>query len=150
MIHDQSNTGSTVFIEPLSVVQLNNKIKELQSDEKKEIEKILAELSALVAEQKEVLEADIEILIHLDFVFAKANLSLSMNGTQPLFNIRGYINIQKARHPLLDDKTVVPINIYWTEYRRKNSCFKNIRTIYTNGTIWTAYTCIRPFSTCCI
>ena len=112
MIHDQSNTGSTVFIEPLSVVQLNNKIKELQSDEKKEIEKILAELSALVAEQKEVLEADIEILIHLDFVFAKANLSLSMNGTQPLFNIRGYINIQKARHPLLDDKTVVPINIY--------------------------------------
>ncbi len=112
MVHDQSNTGSTVFIEPMSVVQLNNKIKELQAEEKKEIEKILAELSALVTEQKELLEANMTLLVHLDFVFAKANLSLSMNGTQPLFNLKGYINIQKARHPLLDPKTVVPITIY--------------------------------------
>lgn len=112
MVHDQSNTGSTVFIEPMSVVQLNNKIKELQAEEKKEIEKILAELSALVTEQKELLEANMTLLVHLDFVFAKANLSLSMNGTQPLFNLKGYVNIQKARHPLLDPKTVVPITIY--------------------------------------
>lgn len=112
MVHDQSNTGSTVFIEPMSVVQSNNKIKELQAEEKKEIEKILAELSTLVTEQKELLQANMEIMIHLDFVFAKANLSLSMNGTQPLFNLKGYINIQKGRHPLLDPKTVVPINIY--------------------------------------
>lgn len=112
MVHDQSNTGSTVFIEPLSVVQINNKIKQLQIEEKKEIDKILTKLSAMATEQKELLEANMEIMIHLDFVFAKANLSLSMNGTQPLFNLKGYINIQKARHPLLDSKTVVPISIY--------------------------------------
>ena len=104
MLHDQSNTGSTVFMEPLSVVQLNNKIKELQEEEKKEIEKILSELSQKVTEQKEILEANMEVLVHLDFVFAKGNLSLSMNGTQPLFNVKGYINIQKARHPLLEEK----------------------------------------------
>lgn len=112
MLHDQSNTGSTVFMEPLSVVQLNNKIKELQAEEKKEIEKILSELSQKVTEQKEILEANMEVLVHLDFVFAKGNLSLSMNGTQPLFNVKGYINIQKARHPLLEEKKVVPISIY--------------------------------------
>ncbi len=112
MIHDQSNTGSTVFMEPLSVVQLNNKIKQLQAEEKKEIEKILLELSEKVTEQKEILQANMEVLTHLDFVFAKGNLSLSINGTQPLFNLKGYINIQKARHPLLEEKKVVPISIY--------------------------------------
>ena len=112
MIHDQSNTGSTVFMEPLSVVQLNNKIKQLQAEEKKEIEKILLELSEKVTEQREILQANMEVLTHLDFVFAKGNLSLSINGTQPLFNLKGYINIQKARHPLLEEKKVVPISIY--------------------------------------
>ncbi len=112
MIHDQSNTGSTVFMEPLSVVQLNNKIKELQGQEKEEIEKILADLSEMVTENCAVLEANLEVLVHLDFVFAKANLSLSMNGTQPFFNLQGRINIHKARHPLLNHKEVVPINIY--------------------------------------
>ena len=112
MIHDQSNTGSTVFMEPLSVVQLNNKIKELQAKEKEEIEKILSDLSELVTENSAVLEANLEILIHLDFVFAKANFSLSVYGTQPFFNLQGRINIHKGRHPLLNAKEVVPIDIY--------------------------------------
>lgn len=111
MVHDQSNTGSTLFIEPLSVVQLNNKIKELQSKEKEEIEKILKELSEIVSENSEVIAANLEILTHLDFIFAKASLSISMRATQPLFNIRGYMNIKKARHPLLNAKDVVPIDI---------------------------------------
>ncbi len=112
MIHDQSNTGSTLFMEPLSVIQLNNKIKELQAREKEEIEKILITLSDMVTANAVTLEANLELLTQLDFIFAKAALSLSMGGTQPLFNTRGYVNIQKARHPLLDAKTVVPIDIY--------------------------------------
>ena len=112
MVHDQSNTGSTVFMEPLSVVQLNNKIKELQAKEREEIEKILTSLSIMVIQNEAQLGANMELLTQLDFIFAKAQLSLSMDGTQPLFNTKGYVNIQKGRHPLLDKKTVVPINIY--------------------------------------
>ncbi|WP_312060470.1 endonuclease MutS2 [Anaerotignum sp.] len=112
MIHDQSNTGSTLFMEPLSVIQLNNKIKELQAKEKDEIRKILVELSRLVTENTMVLEADLELLTQMDFIFAKAGLSVSMGGTKPFFNTKGYIHIEKARHPLLDAKAVVPINIY--------------------------------------
>lgn len=112
MIHDQSNTGSTLFMEPLSVIQLNNKIKEMQAREKEEIRKILVELSGLVTENAMILDADMELLTQMDFIFAKGSLSLSMGGTQPLFNTKGYINIQKARHPLLDEKAVVPIDIY--------------------------------------
>lgn len=112
MIHDQSNTGSTLFMEPLSVIQLNNKIKELQAKEKDEIRKILVELSCLVTENTMVLEADLELLTQMDFIFAKAGLSVSMGGTRPFFNTKGYIHIEKARHPLLDAKAVVPINIY--------------------------------------
>lgn len=112
MIHDQSNTGSTLFMEPLSVIQLNNKIKELQAKEKDEIRKILVELSRLVTENTMVLEANLELLTQMDFIFAKAGLSVFMGGTRPLFNTKGYIHIEKARHPLLDAKAVVPINIY--------------------------------------
>lgn len=112
MIHDQSNTGSTLFMEPLSVIQLNNKIKELQAKEKDEIRKILVELSRLVTENTMVLEANLELLAQMDFIFAKAELSVSMAGTRPLFNAKGYVHIEKARHPLLDAKAVVPINIY--------------------------------------
>ncbi|KAF5075447.1 Endonuclease MutS2 [anaerobic digester metagenome] len=112
MIHDQSNTGSTLFMEPLSVIQLNNKIKELQAKEKDEIRKILVELSRLVTENTMVLEANLELLTQMDFIFAKAGLSVSMGGTRPLFNTKGYVHIEKARHPLLDAKAVVPINIY--------------------------------------
>ncbi|MBR5794447.1 MAG: endonuclease MutS2, partial [Anaerotignum sp.] len=112
MIHDQSNTGSTLFMEPLSVIQLNNKIKELQAQEKEEIEKILLMLSDLVTANAISIEGNLELLTQLDFIFAKAALSMSMDGTQPLFNTKGYIDIHKGRHPLLDPKTVVPTDIY--------------------------------------
>lgn len=111
MVHDRSNTGSTVFMEPTAVIQLNNRIKELQAKEKEEIEKILAMLSAMVAENVDVIEANINVIAHLDFIFAKSELSLKMNGAEPIFNINGIIDIRKGRHPLLDEKKVVPIDI---------------------------------------
>ena len=111
MVHDRSNTGSTVFMEPTAVIQLNNKIKELQAKEKEEIEKILAMLSAMVAENVDVIEANINVIAHLDFIFAKSELSLKMNGAEPVFNTNGIIDIRKGRHPLLDEKKVVPIDI---------------------------------------
>lgn len=112
MIHDQSATGATVFIEPMSVVQLNNKIKELKSEEKKEIDKILARLSESVYANSGIIEADMAVLAELDFIFAKAELAISMKATEPVFNDKGYINIKRARHPLLDSKKVVPTDIY--------------------------------------
>ncbi len=111
MVHDRSNTGSTVFMEPTAVIQLNNRIKELQSKEKEEIEKILASLSALVAENADIMQANLTVIGHLDFVFAKAELSLKMNGSEPKFNTNGIIDIRKGRHPLLNEKEVVPIDI---------------------------------------
>jgi len=112
MIHDQSNTGSTLFIEPMSVVQLNNKIRELKMQEKAEIEKILQELSDLVRENSDVLSANLQLIAQLDFIFAKGNLAIEMEASRPVFNTRGYVNIKRGRHPLLDKKTVVPIDIY--------------------------------------
>lgn len=112
MIHDQSASGSTLFIEPISVVELNNKIKELFTKEKQEIEKILADLSAMCFTHKEELASNMKILTEIDFIFAKGELSISLNGTEPIFNDNKYINIKKGRHPLLDKKTVVPIDIH--------------------------------------
>ncbi|MCL2400534.1 MAG: endonuclease MutS2 [Defluviitaleaceae bacterium] len=112
MIHDQSSSGATLFIEPSGVVQLNNKIKELFFEERKEIEKILLRLSGMVADQAELLSANIDMLTRLDFIFAKGELSLSMRGTQPIFNEKGFIDIRKGRHPLLSNDTVVPMDIY--------------------------------------
>lgn len=111
MVHDRSNTGSTVFMEPTAVIQLNNKIKELQAKEKEEIEKILAALSALVAENADVMEANLNVIGQLDFIFAKAELSIKMNGSEPKFNTNGIVDIRKGRHPLLNEKEVVPIDI---------------------------------------
>ena len=111
MIHDQSSSCSTLFIEPMAVVKLNNDLRELAAKEKEEIEKILAELSNQCAEYLEELSTNITVMTQLDFVFAKANLSRSYSGTEPLFNEKGYINIKKGRHPLLDKKKVVPIDI---------------------------------------
>lgn len=111
MVHDQSSTGATCFIEPMSVVTLNNKIKELVAKEKTEIDKILRMLSEMVNEYSEQLQNNTEILTYLDFVFAKGELSISMNATEPVFNTKGYINIIKARHPILTG-TVIPIDIY--------------------------------------
>ncbi len=112
MIHDQSSSGSTLFIEPMAVVKLNNDLRELEIKEKEEIEKILADLSSQAAQYHEVLSANVAVLTQLDFIFAKANLSRSYNGTQPRFNENGWIHIKKGRHPLLDKKKVVPIDIH--------------------------------------
>lgn len=111
MIHDQSATGSTYFIEPAAVVELNNKIRELELEEKEEIQIILAALSAMAGEHTEELSANQKIMTELDFIFAKAELAMDMNGTAPIFNKEHYINIRKGRHPLLDKKKVVPIDI---------------------------------------
>lgn len=111
MIHDQSSTGSTLFVEPMAVIKLNNDLRELELKEEKEIEMILATLSARCGEETEALRDDLDLLTKLDFIFAKAQLSRSMNGTQPDFNEEGRILIKKGRHPLLDKKKVVPIDI---------------------------------------
>ncbi len=112
MIHDQSSTGSTLFIEPMSVVKLNNDLKELFLKEQEEIEVILADLSTLTAEHIPALISNYEILSNLDFIFAKASLAKSYNGTAPLFNRDRRIRIRKGRHPLLDSRKVVPIDIH--------------------------------------
>lgn len=111
MIHDQSATGSTYFIEPAAVVELNNKIRELELEEREEIHVILASLSGMAAEHTKELAANQRIMTELDFIFAKAELALDMNATAPRFNREHYINIRKGRHPLLDKKKVVPIDI---------------------------------------
>ncbi len=112
MIHDQSSSGSTYFIEPAAVVELNNKLRELELQEKEEIQEILNTLSAQASVYTEELSANQRLMTQLDFIFAKAKLALDMNATQPLFNKEHYINIRKGRHPLLDKKKVVPIDIH--------------------------------------
>jgi len=111
MIHDQSSTGSTLFVEPMAVVKLNNDLRELELQEEKEIEVILAHLSGLVAENSEEVHNDILLLTELDFIFARAMLAKSYDGSRPDFNEEGRISIKKGRHPLLDPKKVVPVDI---------------------------------------
>ena len=111
MIHDQSSSGSTLFIEPMAVVNLNNEYKELLLKEQEEIEVILANLSNLTGTYSGQLEADYRILVKLDFIFAKAALARTYNGVAPSFNTDGRIHIKKGRHPLLDQKKVVPIDV---------------------------------------
>lgn len=111
MIHDQSSTGSTLFVEPMAVVRLNNELKELSIKEQEEIEKVLAGLSNQAAEQADLLDYDFATLSELDFIFARASLSKQMKGSEPKFNNQGILNIKKARHPLIDPKKVVPIDI---------------------------------------
>ena len=111
MVHDQSSSGSTLFIEPMAVVNLNNEYKELMLKENEEIEKILANLSNLTADFSDQISADYQILSELDFIFAKAAYAQTYNGVAPTFNDDGYLHIKKARHPLLDKKKVVPIDV---------------------------------------
>lgn len=111
MIHDQSSSGSTLFIEPAAVVNLNNELKELFLKEAKEIEVILADLSVKVYEYAALINDDYKILTTLDFIFAKAQLAKIHNGVAPIFNTNGRINIRKGRHPLLNPKKVVPIDV---------------------------------------
>ena len=111
MIHDQSSTGATIFVEPQAVVELNNKIRQLELDEEKEIAVILANLSAQLSEHTVELKTDADFMIKLDFVFAKAGLALEQNATRPVFNDDRIISIRKGRHPLLDKNKVVPIDV---------------------------------------
>ena len=112
MVHDQSSTGSTFFIEPAAIVNLNNQLKELSIKEKEEIELILAALSAKTGEHIFEISENQRIMTLLDFIFAKASLALEQNATQPVFNTEHYLNIRKGRHPLLPAKKVVPIDIH--------------------------------------
>lgn len=112
MVHDQSATGSTYFIEPAAVVELNNKLRELELEEKAEIERILADLSAQAGAHTEELADNQKVMTLLDFIFAKAQLAMDMNATEPMFNEEHYIHIRKGRHPLLEKKKVVPIDIH--------------------------------------
>ncbi len=111
MIHDQSASGSTYFIEPASVVSLNNQIRELELAEKEEIQVILATLSSMAGEHTKELAVNQKVMTQLDFIFAKAKLAMEMNATEPLFNNDHIIHIRKGRHPLLNKKSVVPIDI---------------------------------------
>ena len=112
MVHDQSSSGSTFFIEPAAVVSLNNQLRELELEEIKEIEVILADLSAQAGVHVVELRTNQMLLTKLDFIFAKSKLAMELNATMPIFNEDHYINIRKGRHPLLDKKKVVPIDIH--------------------------------------
>ena len=111
IIHDQSSSGSTLFVEPTAVVELNNKLRELSVKEAEEIQIILANLSISCAEYIDQLRCDLKLLPYLDFVFAKANLAKKMKASMPEFNSNRFINIKQGRHPLLDGKKVVPIDV---------------------------------------
>lgn len=111
MVHDQSSTGATMFIEPQQIVTLNNKIRELELDEQKEIAIILANLSAELADHVVNIKTDQDLMTKLDFIFAKASLAMEQNAVRPIFNTDHIIDIRKGRHPLLDKKKVVPINV---------------------------------------
>ena len=111
MVHDQSATGSTIFIEPAAVVKLNNDIRELELKEEAEIQVILADLSAQAAEYTEQIATDYKVLVKLDFIFAKAQLARNWHCTAPVMNTEHYTNIKQGRHPLIDPEKVVPIDI---------------------------------------
>lgn len=111
MIHDQSSSGSTVFIEPMAIVNLNNQLKELENQELAEIEKILEHLSSQAASELETLRHNFTTLTDLDFIFARAAFARSYKGTEPVFNTDGIIDIRQGRHPLLDPHTVIPVDI---------------------------------------
>ncbi len=111
MVHDQSSSGSTFFIEPAAVVTLNNELKELDIREQEEIEKILADLSAQAGEHTDALANNQKLMTTLDFIFAKASLAMEQNGSMPVFNTEHHLKLRKGRHPLLDKKKVVPIDI---------------------------------------
>lgn len=112
IVHGQSSSGATLFIEPMAVVELNNELRELEIKEREEIERILRELTSLVADKAEYIRHNIKTLQRIDYMFAKGKYALEINGIKPIMNSQGYINIKKGRHPLLDPRNVVPIDVY--------------------------------------
>ena len=112
IVHDQSSTGSTLFIEPMAIVEMTNEISELKIDEKKEVERILLELSCMIGDIASQMISNQEILTQLDFIFAKGKYAISINAVEPKVNDRGYIRIKKGRHPLINPEVVVPIDAY--------------------------------------
>lgn len=112
MVHDQSATGSTLFVEPMAIVQLNNELRTLEIQENKEIEAVLSDLSNQLAPYTESLQINLEILARLDFIFAKASLSRHYKCSEPKFNQKGHIHIKDGRHPLLDPQKVVPVTVW--------------------------------------
>ncbi len=115
IVHDSSSSGATLFIEPISVVNANNEVRELESKEQREIERILSELSANTAEKGEIIITDCKIIAELDFIFCKAKFSLDCGGTEPILNDEGMIHLKRARHPLIPKETVVANDIYLGE-----------------------------------
>ena len=112
LVHDQSSSGATIFVEPMAVVELNNDLKELEIKEREEIEEILRKISYEVGENRYLLESNQDILQRLDFIFAKGSLAIEMNATRPILNDRGFFDIKKGRHPLLNGEHVVPTDVY--------------------------------------
>ncbi len=112
IVHDQSSSGATLFIEPMAIVEMNNELRELKLKEREEIERILKEISGIIGEASEEILSNGKILGQLDFIFAKGKLSLSMKALEPIINNDKYLNIKNGRHPLLDPRTVVPTNIW--------------------------------------
>ncbi|MBQ2921343.1 MAG: endonuclease MutS2, partial [Oscillospiraceae bacterium] len=111
LVHDISGSGGTLFVEPMSAVNANNALRELELKEKKEIERILAEMSAEAAAHRDDINTNVKILVELDVIFAKAKLAYAMRAWAPEMNDRGEVDLRKARHPLLDPKTAVPITV---------------------------------------
>ncbi len=159
IVHDQSATGATVFVEPQVIVNLNNELRELELAEQVEIERILAELSSAVAEHFHQLMNNQKLLVMLDVIFAKGKLSVAMKGESPHIAEDGELILKKARHPLIDEKKAVPIDVSVggnyktlvvtgpntggktvTLYRRKNSNAKDCRTFDCNGAKRSSYT----------
>ena len=136
-VHDVSNAGSTLFIEPISIFELNNEINQLRLEEEVEIEKILQQLTSLFYPYIEELKTDVEVIGTLDFIFAKAKYSKAISGITPTINTKKELHFINARHPLIDQNKVVPISIelgkdftyiinYWSKYRRKNGYSKTV------------------------
>lgn len=112
IVHDQSASGATLFIEPIAIVNLNNDIKQLMAAEKNEIERILMVVTGQIAKVANIIEDNLAILASLDFIFAKAKLSIDMRAVQPVMNTHGYVNLIQARHPLIPAEQVVPIDVH--------------------------------------
>lgn len=111
IVHDQSSTGSTLYIEPIAIVNLNNQLRELLLKEREEIERILSEFTDKISAFAQFLVANSEIIAYLDGVFAKARYCIELNATRPKLNDRGILDIKRGRHPLIDKKSVVPIDL---------------------------------------